>query len=219
MDKAMRLLFGMLLFSAFVLSCGGRRLSPAELQQKLDSVKAIEVREHLEAQGIHFEEVNPLQAFYDSLSVQTLPVSYTDIYVKYLPNYKPVPPELVAYLNLEGKGQPKAVSLPETVGVRLMLLAADEEDGEYSLWLYSLDNDYLPVDKLCLYAADSADSEDDPSTYYDMDPDEVVQYFYITSDYEIRLLDYSKKARKAEAEEVYFVDAGRKFIERKALTE
>ena len=43
------------------------------------------------------------------------------------------------------------MSLPETIGTRLVLLAADVNEEEYELWLYSLDNEYFPVDKLLLY--------------------------------------------------------------------
>ena len=50
-------------------ACGGRNKMPPEvLQQKLDSVKALEVKEKLEAQGIRLEDSdNPLKMFYDSL--------------------------------------------------------------------------------------------------------------------------------------------------------
>lgn len=69
-----------------VLSCGGRKqMSPEELEHKLDSIKSIEVKEKLKLQGVDLETSdNPLKIFYDSLSMQTLPVSYTEDYVRYL---------------------------------------------------------------------------------------------------------------------------------------
>lgn len=68
-----------------VLSCGGRKqMSPEELEHKLDSIKSIEVKEKLKLQGVDLETSdNPLKIFYDSLSMQTLPVSYTEDYVRY----------------------------------------------------------------------------------------------------------------------------------------
>ena len=195
-------------FSLFT-SCGGRHLSPEELQHKLDSVKAIEIREKLIAQGIDLESSsNPLKMFYDSLNIQPLPISYSEDYVKFLPAFLPVPQEIAAYLNFEGHKDRKAITLPETLGARLLLLAADEEEERYSLWLYSLDDDYLPVDKLCLYAVD----EEDDSGDFDTELEGFIQYFSITSDYEIRLIVYLKKDIETSTNEVYCLDPSRKFV-------
>ena len=209
--------FGLMLL---LCSCGGRSMSAQEMQQKLDSIKKIEVAERLAAQGINLEHAdNPLKQFFDSLDIMPLPISYTDELVRYLPDFKPVPQDIAKALELEGNNKQKAISLPESLGARLMLLAADEieeenEDGDvevrYSLWLYSLDNDYLPVDKICLYAIDE---EED---YYDFNSEEIIQYFSITSDYEIHLMDYSKEKHKARTEEVFTLDASRNFLLQKS---
>lgn len=209
--------FGLMLL---LCSCGGRSMSAQEMQQKLDSIKKIEVAERLAAQGINLEHAdNPLKQFFDSLDIMPLPISYTDELVRYLPDFKPVPQDIAKALELEGNNKQKAISLPESLGARLMLLAADEmeeenEDGDvevrYSLWLYSLDNDYLPVDKICLYAIDE---EED---YYDFNSEEIIQYFSITSDYEIHLMDYSKEKHKARTKEVFTLDASRNFLLQKS---
>lgn len=214
------LIGGIVVMMLLLCSCGGRSMSAEEMQQKLDSIRKIEVAERLAAQGINLEHSdNPLKQFYDSLALLPLPISYTEELVKYLPNFKPVPIEIAKALELEGNDKQKAISLPETLGARLMLLAADEveeenEDGEveikYSLWLYSLGEDYLPVDKLCLYAID----EDEE--LYDFSSDEILQYFSITSDYEIHLMDYSKEKQKARTEEVFTLDAARNFLLQKS---
>ena len=197
------------LFSA----CGNRNsMSPEELQHKLDSVKAIEIREKLEAQGINLQSSdNPVKQFFDSLEIQPLPVSYTEDYVRYLPDFKPVPDEIVKYLSFEGH-HPKAVALPESLGARMILLAADEtnEKDRYSIYIYSLDDEYLPVDKLCLYALEDENDE------FSIETEELVQYFSITSDYEIHLIDFSKQANKTRTEEVYYLDPARKFVLQKS---
>lgn len=209
----MKQVVGILALVILFFSCGGRKqLSPEELQHKVDSVKALEVKEKLKLQGINLEDAsNPLKLFYDSLYLQTLPISYTEDYVRFLPDFKEVPAEIISYMNLERGVHPKAVSLPESLGACLMLLAVDEYEGQYTLWLYSLDNEYVPVDKLCLYAIE--DKEDE------IDPEEFVQYFSITSDYEIHLLDYSKTRQKAQSEEVYYIDDARRFALRSSKTE
>ena len=196
-----------LMFSA----CGGRSMSAEEMQRKLDSIKKVEAAERLAAQGINLAESdNPLKQFYDSLNLLPLPITYTDELIRYLPNFKPVPQDIAKALELEGNNKQKAISLSETVGARLMILAADEEDNRYSLWLYSLDEDYMPVDKLCLYAIeDEADLDD-------FDAEDILQYFTITSDYEIHLMDYSKDAHKTRTEEVFTLDAQRNFLLQKS---
>ena len=217
MKGAVGLFVAMLLLAA----CGGRSMSAEEMQRKLDSIQKIEVAERLAAQGINLEKAdNPLKQFYDSLALLPLPITYTDEFVRYLPDFKPVPQDIAKALDLEGNGKQKAISLSESLGARLMILAADEgaeegEDGEegaerYSLWLYSLDDDYLPVDKICLYAIE--DKED-----FDLyEEDEILQYFTITSDYEIHLMDYSKEKHKTRTEEVYTLDASRNFLLQKS---
>ena len=91
-----------------------------------------------------------------------------------------------------------------------MILAADESEDSYSLWLYSLDDTYMPVDKLCLY------SVEDESDILDFDDEDILQYFTITSDYEIHLMDYSKEKSKTRTEEVYTLDASRSFLLQKS---
>ena len=208
--KQLRLYFLPFLGVLILAACGNKQQSPADLQKKLDSIARLETIEQLEMQGIHIgKDISPIQLFFDSLNIQPLPIRYSDDYVKFLPNYTSVPYELVKFMNFEGRTDPKAIALPESAGARLMILAADEGDGLYSLWLYSLDDDYMPVDKLCLYATSKEEKEENDLA----DPeDKLIQDFTITSDYEIRLTDYSGKF-EAEVQRVYHVDMSRKFSE------
>lgn len=208
--KQFRRFFLPLLGVVLLTACGNKKMSPTDMQQKLDSIARLETIEQLEMQGIHIgKDVSPIQLFFDSLNIQPLPVRYSDDYVKYLPNYTSVPYELVKFMNFEGRTDPKAIALPESAGARLMILAADEGDGLYSLWLYSLDDDYMPVDKLCLYATSKEEQKENELA----DPeDKLIQDFVITSDYEVRLTDYSGKFQ-TEVQKVYHVDMSRKFSE------
>jgi hypothetical protein len=187
-----------------------KQMSPEEMQHKLDSIARLENIERLKAQGINLDrEANPVQLFYDSLNIQPLPIRYSEDYVRFLPGYKVVPSELASYMGLEGRMEPKAISLPETAGTRLMILAADEGDNLYSLWLYSLDMEYMPVDKLCLYAMSKEDAKENELANPE---DRLIQDFVVTSDYEIRLTDYTGKY-KAEIQKVYHIDPSRHFTE------
>ena len=201
---------GILFLVVLLVSCGGKKqMSPEELAHKLDSIKAVEIKEKLKLQGIDLGSTdNPFKVFFDSLTLQPLPISYSEDYVRFLPGFQDVPTEILSYMDLRGGNHPKAVSLPESLGAKLMILAVDEGDALYSLWLYSLDNEYVPIDKLCLYAIE--DQEDD------IEPEEFIQYFSITSDFEIHLIDYSKTRNTTQAEEVYYIDASRKFMQRES---
>lgn len=202
---------GLFVITVMSLSaCKNKQMSPEEMQHKLDSIARLENIERLKAQGINLDgDANLVKMFYDSLNIQPLPIRYSEDYVKYLPEYKIVPAELASYMGLEGRIEPKAISLPETASMRLMILAADEGDNLYSLWLYSLDSDYMPVDKLCLYATSKEEAKENEIA----DPeDKLIQDFVVTSDYEIRLTDYTGKY-KAEIQKVYHIDPSCHFVQ------
>ena len=190
------------------MACFNRRPSAAELQEKIDSVKALEVKRQLRMKGVNIDDdgVSPFRLFYDSLHLQVLPISYSEDYVTSLPDFRTVPPSLVVYLDLEGKESPKAIALPETLNSRLVLLAADQEDGEYELWLYSLDDDYIPVDKLLIY---------EPSRYSSkaMKKDNRDVYFSITSYMEINVMEYIDDDDYEGQLSTYVVDDSRLFVE------
>ena len=205
----MRQVIGLMTAVLLLAACGGKKMSPDELQHKIDSVKALDVKEKLALQGVDLNSAdNPLKLFYDSLEIQPLPISYNEDYVRLLPSYKPVSNDIVAYLNLVECRHPKAIALPESIGAKLVIIAADEIDNEYSLWLYSLNDDFFPVDKLCLFSVDQRD----PEEYTEVDEEEFLQFFSITSDYEIRLMDYAKEGYQTHLNEVYHVGESRKFV-------
>lgn len=188
-------------------SCGDKRLSPAYLQQKVDSVNALESERKLKMLGVNLEETSPFQMFYDSLAVQPLPLVYSEDYVRMLPNYSYVPEAIMRFLELEGREASRAIALPETLGVRLVLLAADMQDGVYELWLYSLDNECYPVDKLQLYAPNHVDDSK-------LSTEEQETYFSITSDYEIRVKEYVDENDLKGQVSCFIVDNSRMFVEK-----
>ena len=198
----------MFLVAVLLMACGNRRLSPEVLQQKIDSVYALEKLEELKRQGVNLEDASPFQLFYDSLDIQALPMSYSEDYMKILPNYQVVPQAIMSFLELEGRIAPKAIALPETIGARLVLLAADVADGEYELWLYSLDSDCYPVDKLLLYQPQViSDSK------LTLPPQET--YFSITSNYEIRVMEYADESDEFGQLSTFIVDDARMFVEQR----
>lgn len=170
---------------------------PADLQHKLDSIRALEQLELLRAQGINLDEnASPMQQFYDTLAIQPLPLRFSADYVSELPNYQTVPLSLAQLMNFEGRLSSKAIALPETTSLRLMILAADGGDNQYTLWLYSLGPDFFPVDKLCLYT---------PTKQVCKDGEPLMTEFSITSDYEIFLTTVTAD-HKTERQRLFTVD-------------
>jgi len=209
MKKEVKLLI-LAMGAVVAAGCGNGRLSPQALQHKLDSVNALEKARQLRLRGIKLEGTTPFQMFYDSLQIQALPVVYTEEYVKYLPDFRRVPTAIMSFLELEGRVAPRAVALPETLGTRLVLLAADLDDGQYELWLYSLDMESYPVDKLLLYS---------PPAPLEADGRRVLQepYFSITSDYEINVLEYADASDRRGQLSTFIVDDSRQFVEKQPL--
>lgn len=180
-------------------ACNNARVpAPADLQRKLDSVMALEQVERLRAQGINVgEEVSPMVAFYDSLAIQPLPLRFSADYVAELPNYQTVPLPIVQQMNFEGRVSTKAIALPETSTLRLMIVAGDDGDNRVTLWLYSLGADCFPVDRLCLYS---------PDRQLRLGSESLTTEFTITSDYEVYLTTYTTD-HKTERQRVFTVDA------------
>jgi len=196
--------YGLFVLTAWTLaSCGGRR-SEVDLQQKLDSIRRLEQIEQLKLQGIELESANPFQMFFDSLAIQPLPLRSSADYVKYLPNFQEVPGEIFDMMGFEGRISPKAITLPETLGARLMLIASDATDGEHSLWIYSINDDYMPVDKLQLYK---------PRHKSETDLEQPMESgFSITSDYQICIFEYTSD-NKIKSQKMFTIDASRCFVE------
>ncbi len=192
---------------ALMTACGNRRTSPEVLQRKIDSIYAEETLRQLKLRGVDLEDKSPFHIYYDSLAIQSLPLSYSEDYVKSLPNFTIVPQSIVTFLELEGGDTPKAIALPESMGLRLVLLAADVTEDEYELWLYSLDNECYPVDKLLLYA---------PKVISDanLQVSEQETYFSITSDYEIRVLEYASDDDRFGQLSTFVVDDSLMFVEK-----
>ena len=191
---------------AMSLSCVGRRPSAAELQHKIDSVRALEQVEELKRQGITLGDGNPLQVYFDSLAIQPLPLSYSESYVETLPNYTDVPPVVMALLELEGRTAAKAIALPDMMHARLLLVAVAVADGEYELWLYSIDDSFMTVDKLQIY---------EPAKISDKKVRQTLQltYFSITSDGEVNLMEYLDDDDTHGQMSTFVVDPSRMFIE------
>ena len=121
---------------------------------------------------------------------------------------------LMQEVQLEGKKEPKAMSLSDIQGERLLLLAADVADGQYELWLYSLDVNYYPVDQLMLYEPAKESETKIPQAVVRQQP-----YFSITSTGEINIVDYAGEDDAKGQLSTFVVDGNGMFVEKKPVQE
>lgn len=180
----MRLVVLLTMTSLLAGCLGGPKAS--DYQAKIDSLRQAEQLKELKQQGLYADDSNPFRVFYEMLSIQPLPVSYSENYVNTCPNYLEVPETMAELLNLEEYKNMKAIALPERANARLMMVATVKEEVVQELWLYSLDLSYLPVDQICLYDISEG----------------IESNFAVTSDYEIYRNDVG-----------YYVDSDYRFQE------
>lgn len=135
-----------------VILCGcGHRTSSADLQHKLDSVRQLEERIRLEAQGIHLGASDPISLFLDSMEVMTLPIEGSSEESVVNSSFRDVPDEAFVLMHILRPGKMKAVLLPDLGKIRMMLMAGDDDvNGGSVTYLYTFDMGYHVVDSLCL---------------------------------------------------------------------
>jgi hypothetical protein len=190
----------LMLITAVMMACSNRP-SAAELQRKIDSVRTLENMEQLRAQGINIEAYDPIADFYDSLHVQTLPLRGTVDYARLLPNFSEVPTMLASVFNIpSADGKLKAIALPETLSTRLLIIAADNGNGDNALWLCTFDMDNQLVDKLLLHNPTIEDYTGDK-----------LHSFNITSSHLITLQEYNGDDGTL-IQQSYEIDEGRQIV-------
>lgn len=136
---------------ALLLCACGHRTSSADLQHKLDSVKQLEERIRLEAQGIHLDATDPISLFLDSMEVMVLPVEGSSEETVINSSFRDVPDEAFVLMHILPPGKMKAVLLPDRGKIRLMLMSGDDDlNGGSVTYLYTFDMGYHVVDSLCL---------------------------------------------------------------------
>lgn len=175
------LFFPLLLLLAAAVSCGSKRRDADYYEQKIDSIRKAEQIKKLQLQsGIGRED--PLQAFFDTLRYHTLPVKSERSDFSRIGAMTAVPKLLNGHFGYEPSDELKALLLPHSHRHRVMLLAEMQDSVTPVLYLYTLKPNLHAQDMLCIYEQKDADREDDFGKTY--------TEFFITSDYEITLMEY-----------------------------
>ena len=161
-----------------LLSCGQRKRDAVFYEHMVDSIRKAEQLQEMKRQAGVYDD--PVEAFFDTLSLRPLPINSERGDFGKIGRFGKVPPSVATLLGYPVDTRLKALLLPKVHGLHALLLSERQDSTTYSLYLYTLDREYQPIDHLCLYEERDEDRADDFG--------KLLMDYYITSSYEVSLL-------------------------------
>ena len=158
-------------------SCGNRK-SAADYQGMLDSIRKAEVEKEL----LPPAQRDPVVAFFDSLSMKSVPMKYSVEFVEFLPQMVKVPSAYNSRFDYESNVELYAVKLPSHQNFHMMLLGEKLDSTSVTLYLCTMNRDYVLVDRLCIYEQKVEEKNGKLGL--------MRQEYYVTSNYETTLVRY-----------------------------
>ncbi len=164
----------------FMMSCGGKKHDAAYYMDMVDSIrKAEQVKEIQQKAGIYND---PVEAWFDTLGIHTLPIKSAGAEIWEIGHFSPVPMDINENFGYSASAKLKALGLPSAYRRRVVMVAEMVDSVTPRLMLYTMDKKYQPIDQLTIYEKKDNDRTDDYGETY--------MEYYITSKYEIMLLLY-----------------------------
>ena len=160
-----------------MFSCGNRK-NAADYEGMIDSIRKAEVEKEL----LKPTASDPVVAFFDSLSIKSVPMKYSPEFVEYLPQMKKIPPVYNTRFDYESNVELYAVRLPSYQNYHMILLGEKLDSTNVSLYLCTMNQEYVLVDRLCVYEQKIEDRNGKLGL--------MRQEYYITSKYEVTLVSY-----------------------------
>lgn len=161
----------------FSYSCGNRK-SVADYERMIDSIRKAEVEREL----LRPATSDPVVSFFDSLGMKSVPMKYSVDFVTYLPQMERVPSNINARFGYENNIELSAVKLPSYKMFHVMLVAEKLDSISTSLYLCTMDQEYVLIDRLCIYEQ-KVEKKDGLLGVMRLE-------YYITSQYETTLVWY-----------------------------
>lgn len=148
----------------------------------VDSIrKAEQVKEVQRNAGIAVNG-NPVEAWFDSLDIHTLPVKSAGSDIELIGHFSHVPMAVNEFFGYPVSAKLRALALPSAWRRPVIMLAEMVDSITPKLYLYTMDKKHYPIDHLCIYEQRDEDRQDDFGQTY--------MEYYITSQYEITLIMY-----------------------------
>lgn len=170
----------LLLLVLLTMSCGNRKHDVAYYEQMVDSIRRAEqVKDIQQMAGIYD---NPIEAWFDTLRLHTLPIQSAAGDVERIGDFVMVPLSVNENFGYPSSAHLKAMALPSMNQRQVILLCEMQDSITPALYLYTMDKTHHPLDMLCIYHQEKVNGEIDEGLEYD-------EYF-ITSHYEITVMRY-----------------------------
>ena len=172
----------LLLLALLTLSCGNRKHDAAYYEQMVDSIRRAEQLKEIQKQtGI---QENPIEAWFDTLRLHTLPIQTAGADIERLGEFAAVPVPANENFGYPADAHLKAMALPSMHRRQVILLCEMQDSITPALYLYTMDKKHRLVDMLCIYHQEEEKRASDSGLAY--------QEYFITSEYEITVMRYFK---------------------------
>lgn len=178
----------LLLWALLTLSCGNRKHDAVYYEQMVDSIRRAEQVQEIQKQAGIYD--NPVEAWFDTLRLHTLPIQSSGGDVERIGDFVIVPLSVSEHFGYPSNTHLKAMALPSAYHRQVILLCEMRDSITPALYLYTMDKKHHPIDMLCIYQQEEVNRETDNGLAYD-------EYF-ITSHYDITVMRYFKGRETAK---------------------
>lgn len=172
----------LLLLALLTLSCGNKKHDAAYYEQMIDSIRRAEQLKEIQKQTGIYE--NPIEAWFDTLRLHTLPIQTAGADIERIGDFAVVPVSANEYFGYPADAHLKAMALPSMHRRQVILLCEMQDSITPALYLYTMDKKHHPVDMLNIYHQETINRKNDQGMTYNE--------YYITSHYEITVIRYFK---------------------------
>ena len=172
----------LLLLALLTLSCGNKKHDAAYYEQMIDSIRRAEQLKEIQKQTGIYE--NPIEAWFDTLRLHTLPIQTAGADIERIGDFAVVPVSANEYFGYPADAHLKAMALPSMHRRQVILLCEMQDSITPALYLYTMDKKHHPVDMLNIYHQETINHKNDQGMTYNE--------YYITSHYEITVMRYFK---------------------------
>lgn len=172
----------LLLLALLTLSCGNKKHDAAYYEQMIDSIRRAEQLKEIQKQTGIYE--NPIEAWFDTLRLHTLPIQTAGADIERIGDFAVVPVSANEYFGYPADARLKAMALPSMHRRQVILLCEMQDSITPALYLYTMDKKHHPVDMLNIYHQETINRKNDQGMTYNE--------YYITSHYEITVMRYFK---------------------------
>lgn len=172
----------LLLLALLTLSCGNKKHDAAYYEQMIDSIRRAEQLKEIQKQTGIYE--NPIEAWFDTLRLHTLPIQTAGADIERIGDFAVVPVSANEYFGYPADAHLKAMALPSMHRRQVILLCEMQDSITPALYLYTMDKKHHPVDMLNIYHQETINRKNDQGMTYNE--------YYITSHYEITVMRFFK---------------------------